>query len=90
MMEDRAVGGIRCRHVLELLPDYIAGSLAAGNASLLEAHLRGCDWCARFGGEYAGAVAALREQLRQPAPLPPATRAALRDRLGREGIIGRS
>jgi hypothetical protein len=87
MKIDRDVGGIRCRHVLELLPDYLAGALPHEETAWVETHVHGCDWCARFGGEYAGAVAALRTQLLRPEPLSTASRNALRQRLSREGIL---
>jgi anti-sigma factor RsiW len=87
MITDRDVGGIRCRHVLELLPDYMAGELPQEHAAQVETHVHGCDWCARFGGEYASAVAALRTQLLEPEPLSRASRTALRVRLGSEGLF---
>jgi anti-sigma factor RsiW len=81
------VGAIRCRHVLERLPDYMAGELPQEQAVQVETHVHGCDWCARFGGEYAGAVAALRSQLLEPEPLSRTRRTALRARLGSEGLL---
>jgi anti-sigma factor RsiW len=87
MTEERDVAGIRCSGVLELMPDYLDSALEPTLRAQLEAHVRGCEWCARFGGTYAAAVAALRQRLEQPEAVPPATRAALRDRLAREGIL---
>lgn len=70
MVHDRQVAGIRCLQVLELLPDFLDESLTASQRALLEAHLAGCDWCAEFGGRYAGTVRELRQHLGDPAPLP--------------------
>ena len=63
MKNEREVAGLRCRQVLELLPAVLDGSLAAETRDRVEAHLAACDACARFGGEYAAAVEALRAAL---------------------------
>lgn len=63
----RVVGGLSCTQVLEGLPDYLEGDLPDGTRASVEAHLRGCDWCARFGGEYSEVVVVLRETL-GPSP----------------------
>lgn len=77
----REVAGIRCAGVLERLSDYMDGALPPREAQQVEAHVMGCDWCERFGGEFAGAVAALRRQLREAAPLDEEVAGRLRDRL---------
>ncbi len=66
----RQIGGLWCRDVLECLPDYLDGSLDPELCAAAEAHLAGCDWCARFGGRYAGLVDALRRELAPAEPLP--------------------
>jgi predicted anti-sigma-YlaC factor YlaD len=76
--EQRKVAGLYCFEVLERLSDYLDGDLASADRESLEAHVRGCDWCERFGGEMAGLVKQLREQLAKPEPLEP----GLLDRLG--------
>jgi hypothetical protein len=51
---------------------------------VVEEHLRGCDGCARFGGELRATVHALREHL-IAAPAPPLRiRERLADALARE------
>jgi len=65
--EPREVGGLWCTEVLEQLPDYLEGELTEAERASLEAHLGGCDWCARFGGTYAKVVGSVRAQL-GPAP----------------------
>ena len=63
MAEDRKIAGIRCMQVLELLDDYVDGELSQAQRDQVEAHLRGCDWCTKFGGEYASLVSTLRSEL---------------------------
>ena len=67
---EREVAGIRCGEVLEDLSDYLDGELPAGRVRQIEEHLAGCDWCERFGGDFARSVARLRERL-APPPAPP-------------------
>jgi anti-sigma factor RsiW len=86
MARERLVAGLSCGEVLAELSEYIDGTLDPARAGQIEAHLRGCDWCERFGGRYAASVAALRRHLGAPAPPDPAVRARLRERLAREGV----
>jgi len=65
----RLVGGLWCGDVLAGLPDYLEGRLEAPTLAAVEAHIAGCDWCARFGGAYASVVGALTEQLAEPEPV---------------------
>ena len=74
---DREVAGIRCSEVLDDLSDYFDDELPAARVAQIEAHLGGCDWCERFGGDFAGAIAALRARLGSAPEVP----AALHDRL---------
>ncbi len=60
---EREVAGLLCSEVLASLSDYLDGELAAEARAAIEAHLAGCDRCARFGGGMAGALAALRAAL---------------------------
>jgi hypothetical protein len=85
MAHDREVAGIRCGEVLEILPDFVEGTLDPELLERVQAHLAGCDWCERFGGAYAGAVGALRREL---AGAPPLT-AGQKGRL-RAVVVGRS
>ena len=66
MAHDRLVAGIRCTLVLEHLSDYIDDQLDPSVRSMVDAHLTGCDWCTRFGGQFAGVVTELRAQLAAP------------------------
>ena len=79
---DRVVGGLRCRDVLALLPDFVDGLLTAGELARVTEHLGGCDTCEKFGGEYGELVAMLRKGLPQ-APLDPGVRRRLDERMAR-------
>lgn len=85
MIGEREVAGLRCRAVLERLSDFLDGELAESERQAVVAHLAGCDTCARFGGEMAEAVAALRAALAEDAsssePETGAILARLRSRL---------
>lgn len=63
MADDREVAGIRCMQVLAKLDDYVADELSTAERDQINAHLRGCDWCTRFGGRYSELVATLRASL---------------------------
>jgi len=78
MAHDRDVAGIRCREVLEILPDHLEGTLAPERMEQVRAHLAGCDWCERFGGGYAGTVGALRRELGVAPPLTAGQQGRLR------------
>lgn len=67
---DRSVAGIRCTEVLADLSDYFDGELAAGRRGQIEAHLAGCDWCERFGGDFSAVITALRRELATEPPDP--------------------
>lgn len=74
MAEDREIAGIRCMAVLERLDDYVADELSADARTQIEDHLRGCEWCARFGGRYASLVTSLRARLLDEEPETDAAR----------------
>jgi anti-sigma factor RsiW len=65
---ERVVGGLRCRDVLSDLSDYLDGLLATERREQIDTHLRGCQNCERFGGEFGSAIAALRRTLGKPEP----------------------
>jgi anti-sigma factor RsiW len=37
--------GLRCRHVVEILTDYLDGALDPATVSRIDEHLAGCDGC---------------------------------------------
>jgi anti-sigma factor RsiW len=67
---DRSVAGIRCTEVLADLSDYFDGELTGARKGQIEAHLGGCDWCERFGGDFSAAITALRRELGLEPPDP--------------------
>lgn len=75
--DEKLVAGLSCSAVLAVLSDYLDGDLAPRDRHQVEEHLRGCDGCARFGGEFKTVVHALRSHLLNPGGLP----SSLRDRL---------
>lgn len=81
---DRDVAGIRCREVLAELSDYLDGELAQDRVAQINAHLRGCTNCERFGGRFRTVVTAIREVLAEPPPLDEAVERSLHDSLHRE------
>jgi anti-sigma factor RsiW len=82
---EKVVGGLSCSEVLDLLSAYLDGDLAARDREGVEEHLRGCDGCARFGGEFRSTVEALRGHLLAAArPAPARVQARLREALARE------
>ena len=71
MQGERLAGGLWCREVLALLSDYLDGELAAQEKNRVEAHLKVCDVCERFGGDFSHIVKSIRLALQSPPPLGP-------------------
>ncbi len=63
---DRVIAGLRCGDLLKLLADYIDGELSAKEIGRVDAHLRGCVHCEKFGGEYGALVGELKSRLNAP------------------------
>jgi anti-sigma factor RsiW len=84
MESERLVAGLRCSDVLADLSEYLDGGLVPERRDSLEAHVRGCDYCERFGREFSDAVRLLREQLGAARPLDRGVGDRLRERLRRE------
>lgn len=78
------IAGLSCGQVLERLSDYLDGDLAPAERDRLEDHLRGCDRCARFGGEFRAVVGALRSHLARAGQVPDGFRERLRRALEAE------
>ncbi len=79
---EKVIAGLSCGQVLDRLSDYLDGDLPAPESARLEEHLRGCDGCARFGGELRSVVGALRLHLSGSRSLPPGFRERLRRAMG--------
>lgn len=78
MKGEREAGGVRCGEVLAVLSDVIDGTVDARMRLRVEAHLRECGACARFGGAFGAMIAALRESLAAPDAVDDGTRERLR------------
>jgi anti-sigma factor RsiW len=78
---DRLVGTLRCAEVLARLSAFVDGELPAEEVDRIRGHLAGCDWCERFGGGFAGVLAALRRELGRPDPVPDEVAGRLAERL---------
>lgn len=85
---DREVAGLTCRQVLAGLGDYLDGELPPPAVAQVEAHLAGCQNCARYGGSVGRAVGALRGAGVSPVPPDVLARLEVRLRALREGVAG--
>ena len=61
--------GMECPDCMDLLADYIDGSLPRHQAELLEWHLEGCGPCVAFVNTYRGTVDAAKKL--NDTPIPP-------------------
>jgi anti-sigma factor (TIGR02949 family) len=52
----RRTGGIDCRHAVELVYDYLEGTLAAADVARLEQHLAACPPCVRYVDEVRASI----------------------------------
>lgn len=79
---DREVAGLRCSQVLELLGELVDGELDDARRGAVEAHVRGCDVCERFGGRFAAMVHAVRRLAADADAIDEDALARLRAQLG--------
>ena len=63
---DKSSREIGCSECVELLADYIDGSLPTETTALLEWHLGGCPPCVAFVNTYKGTVDAARRLRETP------------------------
>lgn len=85
---ERRVAGLWCSEVLTRLSEYVDGELSEDEVDAVHAHLRGCDWCERFGGEFSRLVGELRRRLAEAEPVGEDVRSRLRLRLAEEAEKG--
>lgn len=79
--KERMVAGLRCTEVLAKLSSYLDGDLNAGERTAIEEHVRGCDWCTKFGEEFVSVVEGLKKSLQQPEPVDEGVEAMILHRL---------
>lgn len=82
MLPEREVAGLKCGEVLEDLSSYFDGELERERRAKIEAHVTGCDVCARFGGRFADSVRALQRALEARTEVDAGVLERLRRRLG--------
>ena len=82
--DEKVIAGLSCGDVLAVLSDYLDGDLPPASRQQVEDHLRGCEGCTRFGGEFTATVHALRAHLAQAARVPPGVLDRLRVALDEE------
>ena len=80
---DRDAHEITCQEFVELVTEYLEGTLASTRLDLVEEHLVMCDWCVAYLQQMETTVDELRS-LRDEAPAQPPDRllAAIRARAG--------
>jgi len=82
--DEREVGGLRCSEVLSRLSEYVDGDLGPDDVARVQAHVAGCDNCARFGQSFAWVLETVRSHLAAADPLDADMARRLRERLARE------
>lgn len=75
---EKVIAGLSCSDVLARLSDYVDGDLDAADRARVEAHLAGCDGCARFGGEFSATIGALHAHVAGATRVPEHLRERLR------------
>lgn len=68
--DERIVAGLSCSDVMEDLSAFLDGELPADRREAIGGHVSACSLCATFGEEFATMVAAAREQMGAPDPVP--------------------
>lgn len=67
--EPKVVAGLSCLDVLARLSELVDGEVSADERAQMAAHVAACDWCDRFGREFAATLDALRAEAAAP-PVP--------------------
>jgi anti-sigma factor RsiW len=57
-----------CRQVVELMTDYLEGSLSSADRARFEEHIAGCDGCRAYLAQLATTRKVLRKLADEPIP----------------------
>ena len=66
---------LQCRHVVEMVTDYLEQALAIEDRNQLEQHLLICGACETFVGQHTSMIRALSSLAEDPPVAEPAARA---------------
>ncbi len=66
LKDDEQHAGLWCREVLAGLTEYVEGGLDVETRRKVEAHVKQCDRCERFGGAFAATIRGIRNHASQP------------------------
>jgi predicted anti-sigma-YlaC factor YlaD len=61
---------VTCQQFVELVTDYLEGTLTSRTLSHVEEHLVMCDWCVTYLEQIEATIRSLRELTDPPAPRP--------------------
>jgi len=59
---------MNCRQVVELMTDYLEGTLSPSDRRRFEAHLSGCDGCTEYLRQLRASMALARRLGEEPLP----------------------
>jgi len=79
-MSSKLIAGIHCSEVLELLSEFLDGTLPNARAEQLRSHVTACQACEQFGADVQAALKSLRREA-APEPLSDAVSERLAKRL---------
>lgn len=75
---EREVAGLVCSAVMAALSDFVDGDMPPHVREQIEAHVAACQWCERFGADFARLLATMRRHFSEPEPVPAAVAERLR------------
>ena len=67
--DEREVAGLTCSAVMAALSDLIDGDLSDERRRQVEAHVRECQLCERFGADLSSLLSEMRLQMAAPEPV---------------------
>jgi anti-sigma factor RsiW len=61
---------VRCREVVELMTEYLEGTLSAGDRARFESHIAGCNGCQAYLAQLRTTLKVLGAMPDEPMPEP--------------------